>query len=201
MHVLCFSLSEVVQEMSLRTFPTVLALLLVLIFSVNSLEICGELEDSLPSKVAQVFQNPIHRMVDPVNGSNIPECLNPMNSSGAPPCKTLQYGVHGFEEPQNRSILTDLVITIAPGTYVLIGALQILDSERVALIGAGMDSTFFNCGESGESDSACSYMNFQIRNSSYVHISRITFTRCGPITSSVYVAESEFVFFDSCAWR
>ena len=188
------------QLLGLETFPKVLPLLLMLVVSVSSLKICGELESSFQSEV-DIFQNSIYRVVDLVRGNNTPECLNAANSSDAPPCKTLQYGVHGFEESQNRSVLFDLVVNIAPGIYVLDGALQILDSQRVALVGAGMDSTFFNCGEFGELDSACSYMNFQIRNSSDVHVSGITFTRCGPITSSVYIAESEFVVFKDCAWR
>ena len=194
-------LSAMVERLlAIRTFPMVLALLLTMIVSVNSLKICGELKSTFPSK-AELFQNSVYREVDPVSGRNTPECLNAANSSDAPPCRTLQYGVHGFEEPQNRSVLFDVVVKLAPGTYELNGALQILDSSRVALIGAGVDSTFFNCGEFGDSDSACSYMNLQIRNSSQVYVSGITFTRCGPVTSSVYIAESHFVVFQECAWR
>ena len=118
------------QLLASRTFPKVLALLLMLIVFVNSLEICGELENTFPSK-AEVFQNSVYREVDPTLGSNTPECLNAANSSDAPPCKTLQYGVHGFEEPQNRSVLFDVVIKIAPGTYMLDGALQISDLAGV----------------------------------------------------------------------
>lgn len=95
----------------------------------------------------------------------------------------------------------NLRVKLQPGTYILTGSQPIINSVNVSLIGAGPDKTVFHCGEFGDEDRVCDYMNFQIRNSSNICVCGITFTRCGPITSSVYVAFSDTIFFKNCVFR
>lgn len=136
------------------------------------------------------------RRVDLENGTNVSECLN-----GSVPCRTLHYALHGAEIIEERSNSQNLVIELSPGTYVLTDNQVIVNSDNVAILGAGVEKTIFNCGEFGEDDRVCDYMNMQIRNSSNVYVYGVTFTRCGPVTSSVYVAFSDLIFFKNCVFR
>ena len=108
-----------------------------------------------------------------------------------------------FFNPQNRSETENLTIYVGAGIYRPANedAIAIIDSRNVQLIGAGVGQTVFLCGRYGEEDTACSYMNFQIRNSKYVYVSNITFTRCGPITSAVYISSSDYVVVKDCQFR
>ena len=92
---------------------------------------------------------------------------------------------------------------VGAGTYKTISesAVAVINSENVTIVGSGQGQTFFHCGGYEESDSPCSYMNFQIRNSTNVYVRGITFTRCGPITSAVYIASSQSVTFEDCEFR
>ncbi len=159
----------------------------------EDVQVCEELNDYFTGEKESVFQQATHRSVDPGSGNNSEECLNGVNP---PPCKTLQFALYGHEDIS--SPITGLVVHIAPGTLQFTGGVSILNSHRVAIVGSGADSTVFSCGEE---DKLCAFMNFQIRNSSYVSISGVTFTRCGPITSSLYIAESDHVFVEDCVFR
>lgn len=132
------------------------------------------------------------RRVDQEHGANVSECLN-----GSVPCRTLQYALHGVEKYSN---VKNLIIELSPGTYVLRDSQQIVNSANVAILGAGAEETIFNCGGFGEDERVCDYMNLQIRNSSNVYVYGVTFTRCGPVTSSVYVAFSDTIFFKNCVF-
>ena len=79
--------------------------------------------------------------------------------------------------------------------------MAVINSRNITLIGASSDETVFECGAYGDNDRPCDYMNFQIRNSSHVYIKGITFTRCGPITSAVYIASSEHIIIEDCVLR
>ena len=96
-----------------------------------------------------------------------------------------------------------VTIYIGAGTYTPTNnsAIAVINSQSIALIGSGKDQTYLECGAYEETDRPCSYMNFQIRSSSNVYVKGITFTRCGPITSAVYIASSEHVMFEDCDFR
>ena len=177
-------------------------LLTALIVSASPNEICQELNEYFPNEIAKIFQQPTIRYVDPASGVNSPECLNQTNTTNPLPCRTLHYGLHGSEDPMERVALFDVVVHLAPGHYSAVnGSVQVLNSERVAIVGSGAESTFFHCGALGDDDAPCAYLNFQIRRSSHVYVSGMTFTQCGPITSIVYVAETDFLFFKDCVFR
>lgn len=133
------------------------------------------------------------RSVDQDRGENSSACLN-----GSVPCRTIHFALHGVDDVQLRSNIINLRVNLQPGTYVLTGSEQIINSVNVSIIGPG---AVFNCGEFGITDRVCDYMNFQIRNSTNVYVSGITFTRCGPITSSTYIAFSENIYFRNCVFR
>lgn len=136
------------------------------------------------------------RNVDHEKGENSSACLN-----GSLPCRTLRYAMRGVSDDQLGSSVSNLRVNLQPGTYILTGSEQIINSVNVSIIGAGADKTVFHCGEFGDTDRACDYMNFQIRNSTNVYLSGVTFTRCGPITSSAYVALSDNIYFKNCVFR
>ena len=104
---------------------------------------------------------------------------------------------------QHRVAQEDVTISIGPGTYAPANGspVVVINSRNIALIGAGSGETVFECGAYGDNDRPCDYMNFQIRNSSHVYIKGITFTRCGPITSAVYIGSSEHVVFEDCVLK
>ena len=138
----------------------------------------------------------VNRSVDQEKGENSTACLN-----GSVPCRTLHYALHGLDDVQLRSNLSNLRVNLQPGRYILTGSELVINSVNVSIIGAGAEQTVFNCGEFGDSDRVCDYMNFQIRNSINVYVSGVTFTRCGPITSSTYVAFSDNIYFKNCVFR
>lgn len=138
----------------------------------------------------------VTRSVDQERGENSSGCLN-----GSVPCRTLHYALHGLDDVQLHSTASNLRVNLQPGTYLLTGSELIINSVNVSVVGAGADQTVFNCGEFGDTDRVCDYMNFQIRNSTNVYVSGITFTRCGPITSSAYIAFSDNIYFDNCVFR
>ena len=104
---------------------------------------------------------------------------------------------------QNRVAQENITIYVGAGTYKPTNgsALAVINSWNIALIGSGRDRTHFECGAYGDNDSPCSYMNFQIRTSSNVYVRGFTFTRCGPITSAVYIATSNNIIFEDCEFR
>ena len=156
---------------------------------------CAHTKESVIDVNAIQSSATVRRSVDLENGVNSTDCLN-----GSVPCRTLHYALHGVDDAGERSNVRNLVVELGAGTYVLTGSQQIINSINVSIVGAGADRTVFNCGEFGESDRVCDYMNFQIRNSTNVYVSGITFTRCGPITSSVYVALSDNIYFEKCVF-
>lgn len=165
-------------------------------------EVCENLQVQLPTEMAKIFTNYTVRWVDPRQEQSTAACLNPDNSTSAPPCASLQYALHETDDVNVQLDRGDLVIYLSPGTYRQNGTLVLSNVQRVAIIGAGMDLSMIHCGTFGAEDNTpCSYLNFQIRNSTYVYLSGVTFTRCGPIASNVYVAESSFLFFKDCAFR
>lgn len=165
-------------------------------------EACDKLNNVLVSTerdVFNTFEGFVTRYVNPETGRNTIACLNYDNTTTPPPCMSLHYALQGEENIMQTN--NDVVIYLAAGTYTLDSFTRIINSNRVAIIGSGVDVSFGNCGQFGEEDQVCDFMNFQIRNSTYVYIYGITFTRCGPISSAVYIAQSDFIFFKNCTFR
>ncbi|CAI8022052.1 hypothetical protein GBAR_LOCUS12976 [Geodia barretti] len=138
-----------------------------------------------------------------LNGTDNASCLNANREQDSPPCRTIEFALQPTLNVENRSVTENLTIYVGAGIYRPANqdAIGIIDSRNVQLIGAGVGQTVFWCGLYGEEDTACSYMNFQIRNSKYVYLSNMTFTRCGPITSAVYISSSDYVVVKDCQFR
>lgn len=174
---------------------SLLLILAALLCRAGDYKICEQLLNEIPPEMDLIFTNYTARWVNPDSGQNTSACLN--SSSAATPCSSLRFAVLG-QEDTNQSV-HNLVVYLSPGMYHLGGGLPLINAHRVAIIG---NSSTVSCGVFGkENDQPCSYMNFQIRNSTYVYVSGITFTRCGPVTSNVYVADSSYLFFKDCAFR
>lgn len=142
------------------------------------------------------------RRVDQEGGSDSEECLNGGKSPSPPSCKTLQYALHESSDNTVGTTAPNLRLDLSPGTYRAINeTAKILNTHNVTIVGAGVSETIMVCGSSGEEDTPCNYPNFQIANSSHIHIRGITFTGCGPITSSMYIGSSDFVFIDECSFE
>lgn len=163
---------------------------------------CSELDRLFSPAPEDTLLETITREVDQQRGTDDVSCLNSNNSSSPPPCRTLQYALHESEDTSVGGRASNLQLNLGPGVYRSINeSNMIFDSYNVALIGAGVSETFFVCGRNGSEDSPCDYRNFQIVNSSHIYISGITFSGCGPITSSVYIALSNFVFIQGCLFE
>lgn len=174
---------------------SLLLTLAALLCRAGDYKICKQLLNEIPPEMDLIFTNYTPRWVNLDSGQNTDACLN--SSSAATPCSSLRFALLG-QEDTNQSV-RNLVVYLSPGTYNLSGGLPLINAHRVAIIG---NSSTVSCGAFGkENDQPCSYMNFQIRNSTYVYVSGITFTQCGPVTSNVYVADSSHLFFKDCAFR
>ena len=164
--------------------------------------VCEELDVLFPQALQSIMSDSILRMVDQQEGNDTEECLNPDNISRPCPCRSLQYALHESQDTSVGGRATNLRLMLRPGVYKSVDqSNKIINSERIAITGAGISRTFFVCGVNGSEDRVCNYRNFQIINSSFIYISRATFTGCGPITSSIYVGLSDFVFIDKCSFE
>ena len=179
---------------------SLLLVVLAMLCQAREYAICEDLQPELSAEMDKIFTNYTVRWVDPHQGRNTATCLNPDNST-SPPCASLQYALHESDDTNAQLDVGDLVIRLSAGTYRTNGTLVLSNVQRVAIIGAGVDLSMMHCGAFGDDDRPCSYMNFQIRNASYVYLSGVTFTRCGPISSNIYAADSSFLFFKDCAFR
>lgn len=175
---------------------SLLLIVVALLCHAGDYQICEQLLNEIPPEMDIIFTNYTARWVNPNSGQNTPACLN--SSSAATPCSSLKFALLGQEDTNQSSDVHNLVVYLSPGMYSLSGGLPLVNAHRVAIIG---NSSTVSCGVFGkENDRPCSYMNFQIRNSTYVYVSGITFTQCGPVTSNVYVADSSYVFFKDCVF-
>lgn len=143
------------------------------------------------------------RRVDLELGADTVDCLN---SDGAlnPPssCRTLQYALHESQDTNVGGEASNLRLELGPGVYRASNeTAKITNSNNITIVGAGVSRTLVVCERNGSKDSLCNYQNFQINNSSHIFITGITFTGCGPITSSFYVALSDFVFIHECSFE
>lgn len=167
-------------------------------------EACTTLIDDFRAQKQEKFLNNlaslIPRYVD-TSGNDTEACLNYLNVTQPPPCKTPYYALNGNIDSNLTHSNDDVAIYLGPGSYILNPSTGVINSRRVAIIGSGVDETFLNCGRYLEEDRVCEFLNFQIRNSFFVYLTGITFTRCGPITSNMYVAFSDYIYMESCSFR
>ena len=156
--------------------------------------LAGLLEDSAGSFTV--------RRVDQDNGLDSEDCLNLEQSSSPQACRTLQYALHESADTSVGLATGFLRLELGPGVYRAIGeSNKIINSYNISIIGAGVSQTVFVCGNNGTEDTPCNYLNFQIINSTRILLANATFTGCGPITSSLYIGKSDFVFLDGCSFQ
>ena len=184
------------------------ALLLVLSLTqtgrCNKEAVCDQLQSNITSKIRTAFATLYSltaRYVDPEAGNDTIACLNYANTSQPPPCRSIHYVLNGDTDTNDTHANDNIVVYLSPGSHRLSNMTSITNSMRVAVIGSGVGVSFINCGEFRETDQVCDYQNLQVRNSDYVYITGLTFTRCGPITSNLYIALSDYVYVDSCSFE
>lgn len=150
----------------------------------------------------QILSQATLRKVDQLMGRDEEFCLNRNGSAAPPPCRTLQFALHESQDTTVGDNASNLWIELGPGVYRAVNESNMIsDSQNIALIGAGISKTLFVCGTNGSEEILCDYQNPRIANSSHVYISGITFTGCGPITSSFYVGTSDFVVIENCSFE
>jgi len=177
---------------------TVLALLLALC---SGQDVCTDLKSDLLASKESTFSDKsslIARYINVDNGSDIEECLNYNNISHPLPCKTLHYALNG--EIDGNISNSDTIFHLGPGSHSLTRNTGIISSDRVVMVGEGAGVTFLNCGGFLNTDGVCLFLNLQIRDSNFVYLSGLTFTRCGPITSDLYIAFSDNIFIEDCVF-
>ncbi len=181
---------------------TVILVLPAILDFVNAQSSCSDLHSDITSQVnGSTFENATIRIVDQsLNQNDSEECLNTGNLDTPPPCATLGYAL---QIRDNATSTTGLMIHLRTGTYTLKGGAAVLNSQQVAIIGAGVDATEVLCGSVGigQTNNSCLFENFQVLNSTAVLVANITFTGCGPVTSNIYIASSEYVVFENCVIR
>lgn len=162
-------------------------------------ENCSNLDTEFLSRREFILTNSTLRRVDLETGSDTEGCLQ----GGNPPsCRTLQYALHETEDTSVGGVVTNLRIELGPGVHVAINeSAKIYNSNKIAIIGSGVGQTYIVCGRNGTDDVPCSYPNFEISNSYDVFLSGITFTGCGPITSSLYIGLSDYILIDECSFE
>jgi len=180
---------------------TLLVLALQLQFSGSSGDYCDEVEDQLDvARSVITGPNSIIRKVDLEEGEDKEECLNKNRTSEPPPCASLEYALHGDEHLEG--VTSDVAVYVGPGVYRSNeNTTRVVETERVAFIGAGASKTIIVCENNGTEDYPCVFPNFQVRNSSHVLIAGVTFTGCGPVTSSLYIGTSDYVFIENCTFE
>lgn len=162
-------------------------------------ENCSNLDTAFLSRREFIFTNSTVRRVDLESGNDTEGCLQ---GEDPPSCRTLQYALHETEDTSVGGVVTNLRIELGPGVYVAINeSTRIYNSYKVALIGSGVGQTYIVCGRNGTDDVPCRYPNFEISNSTDVFLSGITFTGCGPITSSLYIGTSDYILIDECSFE
>ncbi len=164
---------------------------------------CRAVDDLLTEEYLKILdpENSIIRKVDLDLGSDSEECLNAnRTSSDPPPCRSLEHALHG--DGHQEGVTPGVIVHVGPGVYRSTNlTTRVVESERVAILGAGPSRTIILCGANGTADVPCKFPNFQIRSSSHVLVSGVTFTGCGPVTSSLYVATSDYVFLENCVFE
>ena len=162
---------------------------------------CDEVDDQLVAARSTITgPNSTVRKVDLINGVDVLECLNKNRTSNPPPCGSLEYALHG--DGYLEGVTSDVALYVGPGVYRSNeNTTRLVETQRVAFIGAGTSKTIIVCGANGTEDSPCAFPNFQVRNSSHVLIAGVTFTGCGPVTSPLYTAFSDYVFIENCTFE
>ena len=189
--------------------PLLLLLLVALLGPLNAVvsDFCDEADDHLSLEYDKIIaDNSTVRKVDLEVGVDEEECLNANRTSSPRPCSSLHYALHGDKSGMFESAGSDLVVHLGPGIYRSlvnnkVHTTKIINSHRVAFIGAGASRTTVVCGVSGDDEKTCIFLNFQILKSTHVLISGITFTGCGPITSPLFFREADYVFIENCTFE
>ena len=162
-------------------------------------EDCNNLDTGFLSRREFILTNSTFRRVDLIEGVDNRDCLQRGNTTS---CRTLQYALHETEDTSVGGVVANLRIKLGPGVFVAINeTAKIYNSNKISLIGSGVGQTYIVCGRNGTDDIPCSYPNFGIFNSSDVFLSGITFTGCGPITSSLYIGSSDYILIDKCSFE
>ena len=184
-----------------RAILTLLTLV-TLVTLCNCIHNCSELDNHIHTRITEALENTTIRIVDQsVSNIDTPECLNPNSSATPPPCATLRYALHATNDSSLRPSIEGLTVVLRKGTYSLVDGIRVINSRRVAIIGESVDNTIIHCGNGIFGQRPCSYENFQVRNSTHVLLVNLTFTACGPVTSNVYIAESEYIVIKGCVFR
>ena len=134
------------------------------------------------------------RYLNAVSGNDTAECLSdsplPIQS-----CRTLRYALAG-----NGTSISNLSLLIWPGTYVHSKTPTVVARPRNLLIQKmpGSDGeVIFQCINYSEDQ----YNNLAIFGAENVTIKGITFERCGPFSSGIFMDDSRGILVSQCTFR
>ncbi len=167
--------------------------------SAKGSHICSGTYDELTGEYNKIRSNTTIRKVNLITGKDDEGCLNADRVTEPQPCHTMEYALHG--KPEDKGDSSNLEVHLSAGVYQVVNTSRIINSINTALIGAGNDQTVIVCGVNSSFVVPCDLLDFQIRNSSHVLVSNITFTGCGPITSSLYLGSSDHIFIQNCTFK
>ena len=131
--------------MGLKIFYCVVVLLLCTAVNAQD-EACTNLTTDFTAQKQEKFLDNLSSLTPryvKVTGNDNETCLNYWNTTQPPACKTLKYALSGGNSSVHSN--NGVAIYLSPGSFRSVEATVIIDSERVAIIGSGVDKTFFNC--------------------------------------------------------
>ena len=147
-------------------------------------------------RVLSAFAFSKQRYVDPIDGVDDDACLN--NSF---PCRTINYAISGGEVMNGSVTVEDIEVILLPGTHVLSSFLPLENSSLIYIHGLASENTSFSCAKYPNEDLPCNFDNLAFMKSDLIWISDLTFTRCGPVPTALYLENVTDVIVENCVFE
>ena len=142
------------------------------------------------------------RYVSAMNGTNSPECLNSSQARSFP-CRSLPYALLGEDEgiqyPDycNYSSGPDnLCVRLEDGVHRITGELQVTNVSNLVIEAVNAGKANILCGLEPNM-----YDNLAFIGSRNVTLSGVVVEQCGPVSSGLYVYDSDGVTIQDCVFR
>ena len=146
------------------------------------------------------------RYVSATNGTNTPECLNSTQARRFP-CRSLPYALLGEDEgiqyPNycNYSSGPDnLCVRLEDGVHRITGELQVTNVSNLVIEAVNSGKAHILCGSFPGLEPNI-YDDLAFFCSHNVTLSGVVVEQCGPVSSGVYVYDSDGVTIQDCVFR
>ena len=141
------------------------------------------------------------RFVDPSQGNDTRECLS---GGETVPCRTVNFAATGNISARSIRNVESLEIILLPGEHKLTKNLVLLDSDFVYLHGREAAGTILMCANFPNDkliNGTAQYDDLAFIDGGNVRIANLTFTRCGPISASVFFSRVTNITIEGCTFE